>query len=150
MRIEPALRSAARAERGPERRLTRSATMLRRRLVPLALLAPLLAACEDARAPDLDTDAVREGRAAIRLYGCGSCHAIPGIGRADGRVGPPLTHVARQSYIAGRLPNTLPNLAAWIADPDALDPGTAMPDLGVPPRTAAAIAAYLYAQGEGA
>lgn len=124
------------------------------RIVPVpALLAPLvamgLAACEDTRAPAPGADDVEAGRAAIRVYGCGSCHAIPGIGQADGRVGPPLTHMPRQSYVAGKLPNTLPNLAAWIAEPRAINPDTAMPDLGVPPETAAAIASYLYAAGEG-
>lgn len=123
--------------------------MLRRIVLLTVLVAPLLAGCEHTRLPAPGAEAAETGRAAIRLYGCGSCHAIPGIGRADGRVGPPLTHLPRQSYIAGKLPNTLANLSAWIVDPKAINPDTAMPDLGVPPETAAAIAVYLYAAGDG-
>ena len=31
------------------------------------------------------------GERAIMAYGCGSCHVIPGVPAAEGRVGPPLT-----------------------------------------------------------
>lgn len=82
--------------------------------------------------------------ALIRHYGCVSCHTIPGIQGANATVGPPLTSMARRSYIAGVLPNTPPNLERWIMDPPAVDSLTAMPPLGVTAADARTIAAYLY------
>ncbi|HEY7614764.1 MAG TPA: c-type cytochrome [Gemmatimonadales bacterium] len=84
------------------------------------------------------------GKAAIAKYGCGSCHTIPGVARARGLVGPPLTDFAQRSYIAGRAYNTPANLEAWIRVPDSVEPGTAMPTLGVSREDARNITAYLY------
>jgi cytochrome c1 len=66
------------------------------------------------------------------------------VSGAHGRVGPPLTGFARRSFIAGRLPNTPENLVAWVRDPPAIDPATAMPALGLDERAARDVAAYLY------
>jgi cytochrome c len=85
------------------------------------------------------------GAALIRSYGCGTCHMVRGIDGADGEVGPPLTGLDKRRMIAGRLPNTPANLARWISQPQAVDPGNAMPDMGVPMAAARIIAAYLYA-----
>jgi cytochrome c len=84
------------------------------------------------------------GARAIGAHGCGSCHTIPGIDGADATVGPPLNRWSRRGYIAGALPNTPDDLVRWISDPQGVEPGTAMPDLGVPPVVARDIAAYLY------
>ncbi|MEV4656849.1 c-type cytochrome [Micromonospora sp. NPDC049301] len=84
------------------------------------------------------------GAELIAQHGCGSCHTIPGINRADGLVGPPLTRFGARSYIAGQLPNNADNLRRWIADPQAVEPGTAMPNLGISAIDAQDIAAYLY------
>lgn len=84
------------------------------------------------------------GAELITRYGCGSCHTIPGINRADGLVGPPLTRFGARSYVAGQLPNNADNLRRWISDPQAVEPGTAMPNLGVTAIDAQDIAAYLY------
>lgn len=84
------------------------------------------------------------GRSAIHALGCGGCHEIAGIRTARGRVGPPLLAVGRQAYIAGLLPNTPANLSAWLQNPPAIAPGTAMPDVGVTPAQARDIVAYLY------
>jgi cytochrome c len=78
-------------------------------------------------------------------YGCGTCHVIRGIDGADGVVGPPLTGLDTRRMIAGRLANTPANLALWISEPQAIDPGNAMPDTGVSRAQAALIADYLYA-----
>lgn len=83
------------------------------------------------------------GALAIDAYGCGACHSIPGIEDADSFVGPPLHNWSERSFIAGTLPNDLPNLVAWIQDPDGVEPDTAMPDLGVSEADARDIAAYL-------
>lgn len=84
------------------------------------------------------------GERAILVYGCGSCHVIPGIPAAEGRVGPPLTDFADRTYIAGRLRNEPVGLVRWIRDPQSVDSATAMPDLAVTEADARHIAAYLY------
>lgn len=84
------------------------------------------------------------GRRLIRENGCGSCHVIPGVRGARGTVGPPLTQFAERDFIAGKFQNQPGNLVAWLMDPPALDPGVAMPDLGLTEPEARHIAAYLY------
>jgi cytochrome c len=117
------------------------------------LLAVVLAAaawltgCNDT--PRIPPGEVTEGNPerGARLivdYGCGSCHGIPGIDGADGLVGPPLDQFSKRSYIAGNLPNSAENLTKWIRDPQEVEPGTAMPDLGVTTDEARDITAYLY------
>lgn len=86
-----------------------------------------------------------QGRLAMQLYGCSSCHIVPGVVGARVRVGPSLEQAGIRRYIAGVLPNTPENMARWIIDPQAVDPLSAMPDLGVPPGLARDMAAYLYA-----
>jgi cytochrome c2 len=76
-------------------------------------------------------------------YGCGACHVIPGVPGATGKVGPPLDYFAERVFIAGQLPNTPDNLVRWIRNPQSVEPGTAMPDLGVSEPHARDIAAYL-------
>ena len=84
------------------------------------------------------------GRTLIRHYGCGSCHAIPGVAGATATVGPPLGGIASRGYIGGVLQNSPGNMMMWIRDPRAVDPHTAMPRLGVTSVHARDITAYLY------
>lgn len=84
------------------------------------------------------------GREAVRRYGCGSCHVIPGIEGANGLVGPPLSGIASRVYIAGILANTPENLVRWIQDPPAIDPLTAMPNTAVTEEDARHLASFLY------
>lgn len=106
----------------------------------------LLSGCDDADRPAMVVSGgeAARGELLIRGYGCGTCHTIPGIPGANATVGPPLTEMSRQAYIAGVLPNTPESLVRWIQDPQEVDPRTAMPDLGVPEPAARDIAAYLY------
>jgi cytochrome c len=92
-------------------------------------------------APDAGADA-------IRSLGCGSCHAIPGIRGADAHVGPPLDAWAQRSYVAGALENTPRNVERWVLDPQDVEPGTVMPDVGATEQQAADIAAYLFTLGD--
>jgi cytochrome c oxidase assembly factor CtaG len=84
------------------------------------------------------------GRDAIARYGCDTCHTIPGVRTARGRVGPPLDGIASRVYIAGHLPNTPENLQDWIQHPHAHDPQTVMPETGITARDTRDVAAYLY------
>ena len=86
------------------------------------------------------------GRVLLRSYGCVTCHTIGGVPGATATVGPPLDGIAKRSYVAGVLPNTPDNLVQWIMAPRAVDPKTAMPNLGVRIADARDIAAYLYSR----
>jgi cytochrome c oxidase assembly factor CtaG/cytochrome c2 len=86
----------------------------------------------------------RRGADAIRRFGCGACHTIPGIAGANGQVGSPLAGVGGRAYIAGVLTNTPEHMVRWIVNPPEVDSLTAMPLLGVSPAEARDIAAYLY------
>src|SRR5688572_518488 len=78
-------------------------------------------------------------------YGCGSCHEIPGLRGATGRVGPSLRHISRRAYITSSVPNTPANLVRWIQAPRVVDARTIMPDMNIPEQDARDIAAFLYA-----
>lgn len=92
----------------------------------------------------VDGGDVARGKRAIENYGCGSCHVVPGIRTAVGAVGPPLTAFGRRSFVAGALPNTVGSLIPFIENPQSIEPGRAMPNLGVTDQDARDIAAYLY------
>lgn len=85
----------------------------------------------------------RRGKELIVSYGCGSCHTIPGVYQARGLVGPPLYFFSRRTMIAGELPNNPDNLVRWLLNPRAVEPGTAMPAVGLSRQQAQDIAAYL-------
>lgn len=112
-------------------------------------LALLVAGCEGIdRAPQPlrpvpGGDAAR-GAQAIRAYGCGSCHRIPGVPGANAMAAPPLDGWVDRSLIAGLLPNEAEYLQQWIRYPQAIEPGTAMPNMGVTEQDARDISAYLY------
>lgn len=126
--------------------------MTRRLVATLATLTLLLAAACDrgerqrveARGLTHGGDPAR-GHALIQRYGCGSCHAIPGVAGANGRVGPSLADFRDRSYVAGVLPHSPENVMRWIEDPQKVDSLTAMPKLGVSHGEARDITAYLYA-----
>jgi cytochrome c2 len=87
---------------------------------------------------------VANGRLLLRQYGCGGCHEIPGVPGARGAVGPPLNRIASRVYLAGVLPNSPQQLSNWIRAPQAIRPGTAMPDMQVSAAQARDMVAYLY------
>lgn len=120
------------------------------RLLAATLVAlPLATACEPAdgaaaAAEQMTGGDAEHGRELIRTYGCGTCHSVPGVTGANGLVGPPLDGIASRSYIGGVLPNAPDNMLRWLHDPRAVDPRTAMPNVGVTESDARHIAAYLY------
>ncbi len=77
---------------------------------------------------------------------CASCHAVAGTG-ASARVGPDLTHYgSRDTLGAGVLDNTPANLAQWLKDPQAVKPGSHMPNLQLTDDQIRALVAYLESQ----
>jgi cytochrome c len=115
------------------------------RLFALSALV-ILSACGRSERPAVHTVAggdPRLGRDLVRQWGCGSCHVIPGVRGADALVGPPLHAFGQRAYIAGVLPNNGENLTRFLMEPQAIRPGTAMPDLNLTDAHARHIAAYL-------
>lgn len=87
--------------------------------------------------------AARAGRQAFLNGQCTLCHTIQGTS-AKGRIGPDLTHVgSRLTLAGGMLRNTPGNLAGWIANAQAIKPGSQMPQLYLKPADLHAIVAYL-------
>jgi cytochrome c2 len=111
--------------------------------VALVLLCLPLWGCDSTGAPALGGDP-ENGKLLLRQFGCGSCHEIPGVAAAQGKVGPPLAGVADRVYLGGVLPNTPETMAAFIRAPQQADPNTAMPDMGVGEEHARDMVAYLY------
>jgi cytochrome c oxidase subunit II len=83
------------------------------------------------------------GREVFMSASCPQCHTVKGTD-AGAVLGPDLTHLASRAEIAaGTLPNNPSNLAAWIADPQRLKPGTRMPPATLPAEDAGALVAWL-------
>lgn len=116
-------------------------------LVPLILAT--LSACEDQRGAEQTQRFAalgdpEVGETAIQQYACVTCHQIPGAVGPDTWLGPNLRQIGSRTYLAGILPNTPDNMIAWLMNPKAIAPDSAMPDLGVTEAHARDIAAYLY------
>jgi cytochrome c oxidase subunit II len=74
---------------------------------------------------------------------CSVCHSVRGTG-ASSWLGPDLTHLmSRHTIASGTLSNNTGNLAGWIADAQALKPGTRMPSMQLSPQDLRAVVAYL-------
>jgi cytochrome c oxidase subunit 2 len=86
---------------------------------------------------------IAEGRAVFEQQPCGACHTVRGT-VAAGVTGPDLTHLAsRGTLVAGLLPMTRGALAAWIADPQTLKPGSNMPLVPLSADELQAVTAWL-------
>lgn len=106
----------------------------------------LVAACADRDTTPraaIAGDAER-GRLEITRLQCGACHTIPGVRAARGAVGPSLAGYAQRPSLAGKWPNHPEHLIAWLRDPPAMAPHTAMPAVVADEQSARDIATYLY------
>ena len=72
------------------------------------------------------------GEGLYALKHCSTCHAIDGKG---GNIGCDLSRVAKRREKEW--------MARWLKDPQAVRPGTRMPDMGLSDEEALAIAEYL-------
>lgn len=87
--------------------------------------------------------AASDDEATFLASGCALCHAVRGT-PARGELGPDLTHLAtRLTLAAGTLPNRAGHLYGWIANPQAIKPGSKMPATPLSTRDLHAIARYL-------
>jgi cytochrome c1 len=112
------------------------------KLLVILISTGMLAGCTpEATHPEGDPE---HGKLLLRQFGCGSCHAIPGVAAANGKAGPPLTRMSKRVYLAGVLPNTPGNMVLWIRHPQKIEPRTAMPDMQVSESHARDMVAYLY------
>lgn len=86
------------------------------------------------------------GREVFLANGCGACHRIRGT-KADGRIGPDLTHFgSRHSLGAGILEQSPHNIARWVAETERIKPGVRMPAFDMLGESDyLALAAYLEA-----
>lgn len=133
-------RADAAGRSGPRRRAATSGVAL---VVGLLLVASSCGSPTTERSPTVSFGDPDVGRRLVADYGCGACHRIPDVPGAEGLVGPPLDAMGRRTFIAGHLPNRPDQMVRWLLDPPAVEPGTAMPDLGLSRAQARDIAAFL-------
>lgn len=118
------------------------------RLTCLLGCALLASACDTRDMPAPPASATPPGNAErgqrlLAQFQCGACHQIPDVPAARSHMGPSLANMGKQSYIAGQFPNQPETLVRWIVDPQAMQPGTLMPAMGVSADQARDMAAYL-------
>lgn len=100
-------------------------------------------AAQRAPAAEPDDQASIAGLQVFERSACALCHTIRGTG-AGGAIGPDLTHVgSRQTIAAGTIPNRRGYLAGWIANPQGIKPGVAMPAVPLSPGELNAVVTYL-------
>jgi len=115
-------------------------------LIASGILAQQISEEQDrrVRAETITGGNVDRGKQRFTAYGCGGCHSLTGVPGARGLVGPTLDGIGSRVMLGGRLENRPDNMMRWIADPQGVSPGTAMPNLGVTPQDRRDIAAFLY------
>ncbi|HEX6834454.1 MAG TPA: cytochrome c oxidase subunit II [Rudaea sp.] len=94
-------------------------------------------------APQPSDGLARQGESLFTHTACVMCHAVRGTS-ASSNAGPDLTHLAsRRTLASGALPLERGTLAAWLADPQRIKPGTNMPQVRLDPDQLNALVAYL-------
>jgi cytochrome c oxidase subunit 2 len=93
--------------------------------------------------PVASGNAESAGRHVFETTACVNCHAVGGTS-AKGQFGPDLTHLMSRSTIAsGAAENTAENLRVWVANPDAIKPGSLMPAMKLSEADLYALVRYL-------
>ena len=118
--------------------------------VPVIGCIALAAACKPPPETryQFDAEAIARGRAAVERVGCAACHEISGIDWPKGRTGPSLVGFDDVGVIAGVLPNTPANLAAFVRNAPKAKPGSTMPAMPLSPAEARDVAAFLLGAGK--
>jgi len=100
-------------------------------------------AAQTAPAAEPATASEAAGQAAFSSLPCASCHTVRGTD-ADGTTGPDLTHLASRSTLgAGVIPNDRGHLGGWIANAQAIKPGSLMPAVPMRPEDLQSLLDYL-------
>lgn len=87
--------------------------------------------------------AVEADRIQFLSLSCVNCHTVSGTA-ATGTFGPDLSHLmSRDTLAAGVVPNGVENLRAWIKEPDAVKPGSLMPNMQLTPHQLDEVVSYL-------
>ena len=111
------------------------------RIRVIAHTAPQYAAWQGAQVRPPARPVASDAIAGERLYqqlACATCHA------SSVAVGPDLTHLAsRETLAGGVIENTAANLTRWLANPDAVKPGSLMPNFHLGAREVGELVAYL-------
>ena len=115
---------------------------------PLLCVLALLAGCQGKPPSNSVQGDPERGRLALAQHACSACHMIPGLTGPETYVGRSLANLAERRFIAGKLPNNQANLVRWIRNPQAIDPHTAMPAMGVSERDALDMSAWLLTAKE--
>lgn len=99
---------------------------------------------EQAQAPPKPASgSAAQGADLFQKITCGNCHTVAGT-PAKARIGPDLSHGASRATLAsGRLENTVSNLNKWLADPQSIKPGVAMPNFRLTQDQVNELTAYL-------
>lgn len=103
------------------------------------------------QAAQTPTDTLAAAGAKTFMGTCIGCHGIVGVNltsfndpKANGLIGPNLTHFGSRTLIAGGvLPNDPAHLAQWLHNPQDVKPGNDMPNLGLSQDQINGLVAYL-------
>lgn len=87
------------------------------------------------------------GTELVQSYDCTACHFIPDTEGPHGTEAPGLQLWQNRAFVAGAAPNEPEYVISFLMDPDSIQPGSAMPQLGISEEEARHIAAYLYTLG---
>jgi cytochrome c len=87
------------------------------------------------------------GQELVIAYECTSCHYIPGFQESSGHDAPGLQLWPNRAFVAGAAPNRPENVISFLMDPEGIQPGSAMPNLGISEEEARHITAYLFTIG---
>jgi cytochrome c2 len=113
-------------------------------LLILTAISVVSTGCSRAKASPQNASSLQVSAPELMIqYGCPTCHVIPHVPGAVGKVGPSLDDLSQRSYLAGTIQNSPANLVKWIQHPQQIHPGTAMPEMGVTTPDAVRIAAFL-------
>jgi cytochrome c len=130
--------------------LRRSSSVFRLTLLTVCICAfSVLAACQgdEPNAVEVEGGDPERGAELVQSYDCVSCHYIPGVEGPHGTNAPGLQLWKNRSFVAGAAPNRPENVIAFLMDPESIQPGSAMPNLGLSEEEARHITAYLFTLG---
>jgi cytochrome c oxidase subunit 2 len=98
---------------------------------------------EAQKQPAVNDSAVTAQRDVFESLSCVSCHTVRGTSAA-GKFGPDLTHLmSRATLASGMIPNTKETLRDWLKDPQAIKPGSLMPNMQLSDPQLDALVTYL-------